>query len=111
MCENKKGDKCAINNGDCIGEFECERAKLLDEILELKEEVETRDNLSETFRKESLSWANIANECQKDKTKLERILQEIKEYINSQGIDNSWNMRIQRFRMGILDLITKAEEE
>lgn len=43
--------------------------------------------------------------------KYRHILQEIKEYINSQGIDNSWNMRIQRFRMGILDLITKAESE
>lgn len=73
-CKNKKGDKCAINNGDCIGEFECERAKLLDEVLELKQEVEIRDNLSETYRKEALSWANIANECQKDNKHLNDLL-------------------------------------
>lgn len=46
-----------------------------------------------------------------DNRVLTQTLQEIKEYINSQGIDNSWNMRIQRFRMGILDLITKVEEK
>lgn len=45
----------------------------------LKEEIEIRDNLSEKFRKEALSWANIANEYQKDKTKLEQTLQEIKD--------------------------------
>ena len=39
------------------------------------------------------------------------ILQEIKEYINAQGIDNKWNMRIQRFRSEILQKITKAEEQ
>ena len=77
MCENKKGDKCAINNGECIGEFECERAKLLDEILELKKEVETRDNLSETYRKEALSWANIAKEYQKDNKHLNDLLDNV----------------------------------
>lgn len=47
-------------------------AELKAENERLKEEVKTRDNLSETFRKEALSWANIANEYQKDKTKLEK---------------------------------------
>lgn len=112
-CKNKKGDKCAINNGECIGEFECERAKLLDEILELKEEVETRDNLSETFRKEALSWANIANEYKKDKAKLECILQVIKTIAT--GVRSYLKVpapRDVRYEMDrILNLITKAEEE
>lgn len=37
-----------------------------------KEELEIRDNAVEHFRKEALHWAHIANEYQKDKTKLEQ---------------------------------------
>lgn len=33
----------------------------------------------------------------------QQALDEIEYYINNQGINNKWNMRIQRFRMGILD--------
>ena len=56
-----------------------ENAELKAENERLKEEIEIRDNLSETFRKEALSWANIANEYQKDKTKLKQALQEIRD--------------------------------
>ena len=55
-----------------------EGAELYEENARLKEEIEIRDNLSEKFRKEALSWANMANEYQKDKIKLEQTLQEIK---------------------------------
>jgi len=55
-----------------------QNAELQKENAKLKEEIEIRDNLSEKFRKEALSWANIANGYQKDKTKLEQTLQEIK---------------------------------
>ena len=40
-----------------------------------------------------------------------KALEEIEKYINNQGINNKWNMRIQRFRMGILDIIHKAKGE
>ena len=40
-----------------------------------------------------------------------KALEEIERYINNQGIDNKWNMRIQRFRSGILDIINKAKGE
>jgi len=93
----------------------------------LKEEVETRDNLSETFRKEALSWANIANEYQKDKTKLEKTLQEIKKIAEAPkpfidfsvtktateveydyaAICNELELRLHK----VLELIFKAEEE
>lgn len=77
----------------------------------LKEEIEIRDNLSEKFRKEALSWANIANEYQKDKTKLEQTLREIKA-IAERGFNNSQcNCGLKADIEQILDLITKAESE
>lgn len=88
--------------------------ELYQEIERLKEEVETRDNLSETFRKEALSCANIANEYQKDKTKLEQTLQEIKtiaesprECILSEVSCCNICERLDK----ISHIITKAEEE
>ena len=39
-----------------------------------------------------------------------KALKEIEEYINSQGINHKWNMYIQRFRSGILDIINKAKD-
>lgn len=39
-----------------------------------------------------------------------KALEEIEEYINNQGINNKWNMRIQRFRLGILDIIQKVKQ-
>ena len=48
-------------------------------------------------------------DCKVDEYK--KALEEIERYINNQGIDNKWNMRIQRFRSGILDIINKAKGE
>lgn len=42
--------------------------------------------------------------------KYKQALDEIEYYINNQGINNKWNMRIQRFRISILDIINKAKE-
>lgn len=75
---------------------------------ELKVENEKLRALCDTYR---TCYQAKHNDIDSKLFKYRQTLQEIKEYINSQGIDNSWNMRIQRFRMGILDLITKAEEE
>lgn len=44
----------------------------------LKEEVETRDNLVEHFRKEAINWAKIANDCIKDIEKPKRRCNKIK---------------------------------
>ena len=81
----------------------------------LKEENEIRDNLSEKFRKEALSWANIANEYQKDKTKLEQTLQEIKAI--AEDVSKEKNFMQYSFEdfneilTQILQIIKKAEEE
>lgn len=97
----------------------------IDEIKKLKEELEIRDNAVEHFRKEAIRWANIAKEYQKDKTKLEQILQEIKAIAENNidckqyEIDHDCfnDTRCKALRelietlQQILDLITKAEEE
>lgn len=51
------------------------------------------------------------NKEQEDLNRYRKALEEIEGYINNQGIDNKWNMRIQRFRSGILDIINKAKGE
>ena len=55
-----------------------ENTKLKIENEQLKEELETRDNLIEHFRKEAINWAKIANDCIKDIEKYKQTLQEIK---------------------------------
>lgn len=80
--------------------------KLKAENDRLKEEIEIRDNLSEKFRKEALSWANIANEYQKDKTKLNQNLQEIKAIVKDNIIGFFCDLADE-----IQQKITKAEEE
>lgn len=104
-----------------------QNADLQKENAKLKEEIEIRDNLSEKFRKEALSWANIANEYQKDRTKLEQTLQKIKEIAEAPKlfidfsetktvteveydyavICNELELRLHK----VLELITKAESE
>jgi len=86
--------------------------RLEQENASLKEEIEIRDNLSEKFRKEALSWANIANGYQKDKTKLKQTLQEIKKIAeNAYCLTNYTNKDMANFAKQILVTITKAEEE
>lgn len=92
-----------------------ELKRLEQENERLKEEVKIKDNISEKFRREALSWANIANEYQKDKTKLKQTLQEIKE-IADEWMNNDWSCFHCRSNMDeklkeILDLITKVEEQ
>ena len=118
-------------------EMQAENERLKEEIKEVKKyqyqqeyldkEIEIRDNLSEKFRKEALSWANIANGYQKDKTKLEQTLREIKKIAEAPkpfidfsetktaaeveydyaAICNELELRLHK----VLELITKAESE
>lgn len=97
-----------------------QNVELQRENAKLKEEIEIRDNLSEKFRKEALSWANIANDYQKDKTKLEQTLQEIKAIaegilekgLEPQSVEHQLRLRGKRELASIiLDLIYKAESE
>ena len=53
----------------------------------------------------------IVETTETDADRYLKALEEIERYINNQGIDNKWNMRIQRFRSGILDIINKAKGE
>lgn len=105
---------------DRISELEQENDRL-------KEEVETRDNLVEHFRKESINWAKISNDCIKDIENYKQTLQEIKAiaeapkpFIDFSGtktateieydyaaICNELELRLHK----VLELITKAEEE
>lgn len=96
-----------------------QNAELQKENAKLKEEIKIIDNLSEKFRKEALSWANIANGYQKDKTKLEQTLQEIKKiaerniFLSPKLLEINGDIgQIQNIAITqILDLITKADEE
>ena len=95
-------------------ELKAENEQLKEEIKEVK-----KYQYEQEYLEKEIETAKVNLDISKEEArhylheayKFQKCLQEIKEYINSQGIDNSWNMRIQRFRMGILDLITKAEEK
>lgn len=69
----------------------------------LKENQQLRNSLSDSLMFKFTGQENETNRYRK-------ALEEIEEYINNQGIDNKWNMRIQRFRSGILDIINKAKD-
>ena len=92
-------------------------AELKAENDRLKEEIETRDNLVEHFRKEAINWAKISNDCIKDIENYKQTLQEIKKYIAKICKEECEYVQKKRCpdcdcRYGaILDLITKAEEE
>lgn len=60
--------------------------------------------------KNALNNFNNAIQVINNEDKYKHTLDEIEYYINNQGINNKWNMRIQRFRMGILDIINKAKD-
>ena len=97
--ENEAYKQSEQEAGEIIAELKAENEKL-------KEEVETRDNLVEHFRKEAINWAKISNDCIKDIEKYKQTLQEIKAIVcgNYEIID-------PQGRKDILKLITKAEEE
>ena len=89
--------------------FKANILRLEKENARLKEEIEIRDNLSEKFRKEALSWANIANEYQKDKTKLEHALEEIR-YIANQTIIDYTEIAKNNEKLKALDLRNRMSE-
>lgn len=90
-----------------------QNAELQKENTKLKEEIEIRDNLSEKFRKEALSWANIANDYQKDRTKLEQTLQEIKAIVKNvcNGCTSECDCNEDCNYFLITEALTKAESE
>ena len=81
---------------------ECERSRK--RISDLEERIINHSNEVEEY---CSRLADKNKKCEK----YEQALEEIERYINNQGIDNKWNMRIQRFRSGILDIINKAKGE
>lgn len=85
--------------------------KNIDDINKLKEELKIRDKMVEHFRKEALNWARIAKEYQKDKTKLEQTLQEIKEYLEDIDYIAQFDGTPYDLSVEIKQIITKAEEE
>ena len=95
VCYSKdcKYSTCA-NNPNC---YYKQLARKTQECEELKAYAQRQENQREEYHKEYL--------------KKDKALEEIEGYINNQGIDNKWNMRIQRFRSGILDIINKAKGE
>ena len=64
----------------------------------------------EELKAESFTREELITIQEKDIDYYRKALEEIERYINNQGIDNKWNMRIQRFRSGILDIINKAKD-
>lgn len=81
--------------------------RLEQENAELKEEVETRDNLVEHFRKEAINWAKISNDCIKDIENYKQTLQEIKTIAE----ENKDIVQYGGICRSILMELTKAEEE
>ena len=61
-----------------------------------------------TSQRDKFEFGN--NILEHERNNYKHALDEIEYYINNQGINNKWNMRIQRFRMGILDIINKAKD-
>lgn len=74
------------------------------ECEELKKEL----NGSEKWR---IKAESLNEKLELNNGRYRKALEEIEKYINNQGINNKWNMRIQRFRMGILDIISRAKGE
>ena len=78
-------------------------------VAELKHECEKLKKQLETSEKWRIAAESLNEKLDLKNTRYRKALDEIEKYINNQGINNKWNMRIQRFRMGILDIIHKAK--
>lgn len=96
-------------NANLLQENE-ELKKQLDKYLNQEEE-EIRQLNNDNKLDDILESIKKANEQMEKEIKYKQALDEIEYYINNQGINNKWNMRIQRFKMGILDIISKAKEQ
>lgn len=78
-------------------------------VAELKHECEELEKQLETSEEWRIKAESLNEKLELRNTCYRKALEEIERYINNQGIDNKWNMRIQRFRSGILDIINKAK--
>lgn len=68
---------------------------------------ETTDRLAKQLEEKEQECEELKREVDEYK----EVLECVEGYINNQGIDNKWNMRIQKFRSDILNIISKAKEE
>lgn len=94
--------------------FACEiQARLYhqNEWLKFSKECEELKKQLKTSEKWRINAESLSEKLDIKNTRYRKALEEIEEYINNQGIDNKWNMRIQKFRSGILDIINNAERE
>ena len=101
FCSNWHNSCESVNNSNCYFKQLARKTQECEELL--KENQQLRNSLSDSLMFKFTGQENETNRYLK-------ALEEIEEYINSQGINNKWNMRIQRFRLGILDIINKAKD-
>lgn len=80
-CKHCNGNICEINKSLCIGEEECEKAKLFQEIKELKEE----------NKKITLEAKKLVAQYSAKLERQRKILQEIKEIAEKIMADNLCN--------------------
>ena len=127
-CELAQGKIAELKAYKDVNEdFKTAWEELKAENARLKEEIETRDNLIEHFRKEAINWAKTSNDCIKDIENYKQTLQEIKAIAEAPkpfidfsvtktateveydyaAICNELELRLHK----VLELITKAEEE
>ena len=104
LCENYSEEVGCYNtfNGSCIQE-QCFTYKLL-------QQLQSKEQECEALKSESFTRDSLISMQEEEIDRYRKALEEIERYINNQGIDNKWNMRIQRFRSGILDIINKAKD-
>lgn len=92
---------------DCSNKCSCYYNHLNYRLEQLAQKMQENEELKDKIKK---LRKNLALEIEAS-DRYRKALEEIERYINNQGIDNKWNMRIQRFRSGILDIINKAKGE
>ena len=100
---------------EIIAELKAENEKLKEENNDLKIYIESNKQQVEEVETLVMDNARLTQEIENlkdiiyyDVEKYKTSLEEIRKYINSQGIDNKWNMRIQRFRIEILNKINEV---
>lgn len=98
-----------------VDELKQEKEKLKEENKDLKIYIESNKQQVEEVETLVMDNARLTQEIENlkdiiyyDVEKYKTSLEEIRKYINSQGIDNKWNMRIQRFRIEILNKINEV---
>lgn len=135
--ENEGTRECDAYSNECEANncYYKQLARKTQECESLKEEIEIlKDNFDTATRDCNELIEELEQECEELKEQLQanqptgicetcmakailqndkylKALKEIEEYINSQGINHKWNMYIQRFRSGILDIISKGVKE